>query len=201
MDRRGALPRVLEPEGTLERAFVATVPVGADAELETADRALAEARERGYREGRERAETELARELEAFNGRAAAALGRLATLEQRQLEQHQAKLIEIVLEAASRILRQRLEQGDPVAARALQEAIEALPTTGRLKAHLHPDDLPGAMAIVGAEVDACRLELVADPRLTRGGAVVETQVGTIDATLDAAWEALRAAISGEELVK
>jgi flagellar assembly protein FliH len=158
--------------------------------------AEAEARERGYREGRERAKEELAREVESARSELSAALQRLARLEAELTAKHEAALLESLVEAVSRVVRRQLEAGDPVAARALEEALASLPDATTYRARLHPDDLPSVTESLGSEVEAGRLELVADATIRRGGAIVECEAGRADATLETAEAAVAAAIRG-----
>lgn len=168
-------------------------PPAADQRQEELARALELAREAGYR----RAQEELEAERRAFAARVAETLAGLAELDRTLRAERDARVREVVLEAASRIARARVEAGDPVAARALDEALAALPAAGGLRVRLHPDDVAAAAAARQAEIERGRIELVADAALTRGGCVVESRVGTIDATVETALAAVEQALTGE----
>jgi type III secretion protein L len=191
-------PRFVDPEGALDRPFgdrgEANAVAGIDEVGLERDRAL----ERGYREGIERAHREMAEERERSRKLCDAAVERIARLEQSLTERYEAALLDVTIEAASRIVRERIERGDPIAARALREALESSPTMGKLRARLHPDDLEGARALFVDDVEAGSIELVADPRIERGGTSVETPLGTLDARLPVAIEAVHAAVVGTE---
>jgi flagellar biosynthesis/type III secretory pathway protein FliH len=189
-------PRVLDAPPHVERPFT---PRGttADASPEAAlARAREQARSDGYREGRERAAAELARELEALRDALAEALRRAAELEQRWTREHEARLAELALEAASRIARRRIEAGDPVAADAIREALGELPDPTSFRARVHPDELTSVAERLRAEIDAGRLELVGDASVSRGGAALEMAAGRVDATVETAERAVREAVFG-----
>ena len=152
----------------------------------------------GYRQGRERASEEMARELEGVRRELASSLERLANLESILSQRFEARLLEIAIEAASSIARQRVEAGDPIAARALEEALATLPDSTSVRARLHPEDLGVVEQSLRAELQAGRLELVADETLPRGGTIVECDAGRVDATIDTAEQAVRAAVVGAE---
>jgi flagellar assembly protein FliH len=188
-------PQELDPPFPLD----AREQTGSEETIDPLREAEREARNRGYREGRERAAAELARETEVGRRELSAALKRLALLEASLTKSHEARLLEIALEAASRIARTRVEAGDPIAVRALEEALDALPNPSSFRARVHPDDLQPLTDALRAEIDAGRLELIADPDVGRGGTLVECEAGRVDATLETAEVSIRAAVSdGDE---
>ena len=71
---------------------------------------------------------------------------------------------------------QRIEAGDPVAARILQEVLDALPVGTRVRARLNPADVGPVGDLLRAEIDTGKVELDTDPSITRGGCVVESTV-------------------------
>jgi len=190
LHRPDALPAFRQP--------AAEAAESAESAESAVDDAVAAGRAEGYRAGRELAAAELAEELERARTELATSLQRLATLETQQTSRLEARLLEITLEASSRITRTRIEAGDPVAARALKEALTTLPQSGPVRARLHPDDAESIRESLRRELDSGRLELVSDETLRRGGVIAETDAGRIDATLDAAEEALETAISSDE---
>jgi flagellar assembly protein FliH len=199
--------RVLPEPGRLERPFATAVACATEDCPELPDAAAAEreeARSEAYREGRRDAERELKQALEQTLEQARRSMGkgleRLAALERELTRKHERLLLEIALEAASRIVRQRIDADDPVAARALEEALDTLPAATRIRVRLHPDDLEPVAEAVRGEVDAGRIEPVADPGVSPGGALVESAVGSVDATLETAVDAARSAALGDEEV-
>lgn len=158
--------------------------------------AYARGLEQGLAAGLEQAQAEFDERLAAIQCELATALARLCALEERLTRECQASMIELALEAASKILRERVLADDPVAARALAEAVAALPVGTALKARLNPADRERVAAELAEELAHGRIELVADERIGRGGCTVESIAGTIDATPETALAAVRAATEG-----
>ena len=105
-------------------------------------------------------------------------------------------MLDLALAAASRIVRERIEAGDPVAARALREALDALPRATPVKVRLHADDAAAIESALAAEIAAGRITIEPDRGVERGGCLVESSTGIIDATLEVAEAAVRAAAEG-----
>jgi len=164
-----------------------------------ADDALDAAIARGYQEGLTRAQAELAAEVEAFREEVRASLQRISEYEKTFAVQHEARILELTLAVASRIVRERIDAGDELAARALQEALQALPDSTRVKVRLHADDVAPVLDRHRADVDAGRIEIVADDSLSRGGAILESDFGRVDATVETAERhALKAVLGSGE---
>jgi len=186
-------PRIVAPDEASVRSFLdGAQPPAADPHTD----ALARARHEGRAEGRRDVLAEIEGERASQAREVKEALSRLADLEESLTRRREAVLLEIALEAASRIVRERIEAADPVALRAIREAMESLPGSTSLRARLNPGDLEVLARELTGEIDRGRLELISDESITRGGCIVETSVGTIDATVETAIDSLRAASLG-----
>ncbi len=187
--------RLLEGGSELPRAF----PAPAVPEVDTVPDfdPLAETYARGVAEGGEKARAEAAAEFEAqtqkLQQRIGESLKRLDDLEDELTRQHKDLMIELALEAASKIVRARIEQDDPIAARALAEAVEALPSGETLRARLNPEDLKQVKSELEGKNELHRIELVSDAGVSRGGCVIEGETGTIDARVETAAGTVREA--------
>ena len=194
MSERARQPRIVVGGDTEVRPYFGAGSHGApfDPLAEAAERGRAEGREEGRRE----AEAALAVETEAMRRELSRALSGIASLEASLTCRHEALLAEIALEAASRIVRERIEAGDPVAVRAVREAMASLPPSARLEARVSPADVEALSADLAAEIERGRVHLSPDQGVERGGCVLESPVGTVDATLEAARDAVRGAVLG-----
>lgn len=179
-------------EAARVRRFLDPAPGGSDPLAEARAAGFAE----GIAEGRRRALAEIEADHRAALERLAVSLGALARLEETLVRRHEQRLLDLVLEAASRVVRRRIEEGDAVARRALEEAMESLPASAGLRARLHPSDVEPVARELSAEVDRGRIEIVPDASVSRGGVILESAVGTVDATLETALAAVRAAAMG-----
>ena len=192
MGRTKSVTRLLAGEPTgLGRPFI-----GADESDPGKGGSPDEALARGYQEGLARAQEELAAETEAFREEVQASLQRISEYEKTFAAQHEARILELTLAAASRIVRERIDAGDEQAARAVQEALQALPDSTHVKVRLHPDDVEPVTDRHRADVEAGRVEILPDDTLSRGGAILESDFGRVDATLEMAERSAREAVLG-----
>lgn len=196
MSARRRQSRLLADAEDPRRAFLAEED-DAGPVIDPAEEAYARGREEGLAEGRRLAMEETEPVLEAQRQEVAGALRQIADLEQAITREHEARLLQITLEAASRVVRERIQDGDPVATRALREAMESLPESAKLSVRMHPDDLAHAEKTLADELSRGRVVLEGDPALSRGGCSVETATGIVDATLETAEDAVRQAAAGD----
>jgi flagellar assembly protein FliH len=155
------------------------------------EQAEKEAFERGLERARQQARTEVDQEAGARLARLEESLAELASLRGRVLEELREEIFALVVDAASRLLRERLESSDPVVARVIDEALAERRAEARWRIRLHPEDLE---QLQRAGRDDDDLELVADPSVARGGLVAESGGESIDARVETAMAALRGAI-------
>lgn len=95
------------------------------------------------------------------------------------------ELVELVVAVARRLIRRELKTSPGEIVGVVREGISALPIGERqVRIHLHPDDarLVGEVFGGGEHEPSCRI--IEDPALSRGGALISTDVSTIDATLE-----------------
>lgn len=199
--RRGGARLVEREAGELTRPFRDVGESNAEANLPPEPDPLELAFERGLREGTTQAEAlaeqRLEHETSARQRELVAALAGVTELEQRLRVETMELMTGLALETASRIVRERIELDDPVAARALSEAVAALPEIDGLTARLHPDDVSAVSDGLSELIERQRIELKPDESIERGGCVVESRAGSIDARLETAIEAVRLAARGE----
>lgn len=107
----------------------------------------------------------------------------------RAIEEHLAQAVtRTALELTRQILRDELRARPELVNRVAREAVEAmLPSARHLVVHVHSDDL--AVVAEGArEVLAARgARLIADVGVSRGGVRVESDIGSVDASIERRW--------------
>ena len=96
---------------------------------------------------------------------------------------------------ARQIVRSELSLRPELVQAVAREATEALLLSARhITVRVHPDDQP-LVAQGAADVLAARgARLVADAQIARGGCLVESDIGVLDATLQARWSRCAAAL-------
>ena len=66
-----------------------------------------------------------------------------------------------------------------------------------LKLRVHPQDAAMLEQALAGDSDTPRYRLIPDERITRGGCMAETALGSIDATLETRWKRAIAALGQE----
>jgi flagellar biosynthesis/type III secretory pathway protein FliH len=130
---------------------------------------------------------------------AAAELARAAEARDRLLAGARAEVVEVAVALARRVLGREVEAGraaEDVAAAALAEVRDRRTVSLRV----HPGDaarLRASRERLEAVLVRGTLALREDPGVSAGGAVVETEAGTVDARIETQLDALAAALRGE----
>jgi flagellar assembly protein FliH len=156
----------------------------------------------GLRDGRVRGEAEGAVVVRAHVDAVLATLSDSVARQRAEEDQLTSSLGPSVIDAALRIaeavLGRELELADSPGRDALVRALRAAPERGHLVARLHPDD---AALLHDADVPGSTgrrtLEVVADPSVERGGCLLETPTGSVDALLSTAFERVREVLTGD----
>ena len=104
-------------------------------------------------------------------------------------------LLNLSLEVARKMLQQTLKTKPEILLNIIKEAIGSLPHLNQ-SAHLllHPDDAAIVRASLGEKLDHNGWKIFEDPKITRGGARIETAHSQIDATVENRWQRIVAAI-------
>lgn len=117
---------------------------------------------------------------------------KLARTQRAQAEALQGQVIDVAMGAAARLLGQQLTIEPSAAVAIVRPLLAKLPGAMRVAIHVHPEDLGAVRAWLVAE-DAPRdaLQVVAHSDVTRGGCIVESDVGSLDARVETRLSALR----------
>ena len=153
--------------------------------------------EEGLRQGREEAGKILADELARARESLAQATGELHGLAERVLDLVRDEIVGLALMIASRIVRERIDAGDPDAVRIADEMRGKLGKGVSCRLHVHPEDRD---ALLDARPDLREpglVELVADRTIARGGLVIESGDEQLDARLGTAFQALWDVVADE----
>jgi flagellar assembly protein FliH len=140
---------------------------------------------KGYAQG-ERAGTEAgARRADAMLRRVAHTLDELTELRRVIVASTEQQMVRLALAVARRIVGRELTQDPELVAAmahvALQRLGEAVPATIKL----NPEDYTVVVAQRATPWSSTQVRVVPDPAVVRGGCLVESEVGTVDASPDA----------------
>jgi flagellar assembly protein FliH len=156
------------------------------------------ARTAGYQDGYRDGLVALEGFKQSFASQITAQVGALMQSYNQQLDDLQQDMARALAVSATHLARQmvrsELVQRPELVAAVAQEAVDTLLLSAHhITLRVHPDD-HALIAQGAADVLAARgARLLADAGITRGGCIVESDIGVIDASLEARWR--RAAAS------
>jgi flagellar assembly protein FliH len=187
--------------GAPEAEAAATAPAEPSAD-EWRER-IAAARQAGYQEGYRDGLVALENFKQSFAQQATAQIGALLDAFDEQLGaldgQMAQALTQTAVQMARQVLRTELQQRPEVVAKVAAEAVNAVMLSARhIAVHVNPHDLP--LVAEGAEeaLNARGARLHADAAVERGGVLVQSDVGAIDARIAARWAQAAAALGSSE---
>lgn len=153
---------------------------------------------KGYAQG-ERAGVEAGnRRGDAMVRRLGETLEELASLRQTLLQQSERQLVQLALAVARRIVRREVAADDELLMALARVALDKLGEAGQATIRLHPEDFTRAAARGAERWEAAHVTVVADAAVSRGGCLVESPFGFVDASIDAQFQELaRALLDGE----
>ncbi len=120
----------------------------------------------------------------------------LAKKTEQLYEQQEEELIKLSLEITRKILKQNHPALEETIIKTLAAAWQYIKDHKKIIIHLHPKDYEYLMAnssscpFLHSEKKLGKIEMVADPTITRGGCYLRTAVGDIDATLETQFDQL-----------
>ena len=181
------MPRARIVEGSQPSPFrpsaLATAP-GQESPAQFVERVQVEAYEKGLAEGRERAAAEVAAECERERAALEVERAAFADLQHKIFDLLKEELIGLVAEVASKILRERVDEGDPLIERALAAVLEGERPRGGAEFLCHPDDAEMVTRTLGEGAESRGWVLHPDSTLSRGSLLVRTESESIDARVE-----------------
>ena len=164
---------------------------------------IAAARQAGYQDGYRDGLVALENFKQSFAQQATAQIGALLEGFDQQLQQLDADIARAVADSAvqlaRQVLRSELTVRPELVATVAAEAVGAVMLSARhISVHVHPLDLP--LVAEGAEeaLAARGARLAAHPEIERGGVMVQSDVGAVDARIATRWAQAAAALGSQE---
>ena len=190
------------PGGTATGAEPTPPQAAADPAAEHAE-ALRQARQSGYQDGYRDGLVALEGFKQSFAHQATLQVGQLVKSIGGQLDAMQQEMAEALaataLSLARQIVRSEITARPQSVAAVAQEALETLMLSARhITLRVHPDDQPLVAEGAGELLAARGARLVADAEVARGGCVVESNIGLVDASIETRWRRAAAAIGRDD---
>jgi flagellar assembly protein FliH len=115
------------------------------------------------------------------------------------LEQQMAQaLAQAATQLARQVVRSELALRPEAVAQVAAEAVNAVLMTARhITVRVHPDDHPLVAQGAAEALEARGARLMPDAAVRRGGCIVESDVGVIDASIDARWAQASTQLGGK----
>lgn len=185
------VPAVLVDAHERARAILAQAAETCDSMRAAAQAECDTIAERAAREAREQAKLEARAEF-------ASALEALSHAREQWLVGLPPQLIELAMAAAEHIVGSELQMHPERIETIARPLLERLRRAQRIELHLNPDDeawlrtaLPDLRRDLG---ERAAIELTADPAIARGGCLLVSDIGAIDARLPTRFERLESAL-------
>lgn len=164
---------------------------------------VAAARQAGYQDGYRDGLVALENFKQSFAQQATAQIGALLDAFDAQFDTLDAQIAQAVtntaVQLARQVLRAEIAQRPELVAKVAAEAVHAVMLSARhIFVRVHPDDLPLVADGAQEALNARGARLQADESIERGGVLVQSDVGAIDARLAARWAAAAAALGSAE---
>jgi flagellar assembly protein FliH len=155
-----------------------------------------EAFTKGYAQG-ERAGLEAGgKRAEAMLRRVAQTLEELGGLRQTLIHETERQMVQLALTLARRVVHREVTLDPELAGALAHVALEKLGTTTPATIRLNPEDYT-VVAQEGERWGTVAVTVVPDPAIARGGCLVESDFGCVDATVDRQFDELSRALLGD----
>lgn len=183
--------------GASPSAAAAAAPAGPSA-AEWQARITA-ARKAGYQDGYRDGLVALEGFKQSFAQQNTAQIGTLLNAWDEQLQAQDADMAQALARTAwllaQQVLRCELQQRPDLVAEVARQAVNAVMHSARqVTVHVHPQDLPLVSQGADEALAARGARLRADSSVQRGGVLVNSDVGSVDARLDTRWAEAAAAL-------
>lgn len=161
------------------------------------------ARSAGYQDGYRDGLVALDGFKQSYASQITAQVGTLAESYSRQLDALQQDMARALAVSATHLARQivrsELTQRPELVAAVAQEAVDTLLRSAQhITLRVHPDDHVLVTQGAAEVLEARGARVLSDASITRGGCVVESDIGVIDASVEARWRRAAASLGCDE---
>ena len=186
--------RKLEPTSTAVAPAMRDLPSPSAERLQAIER---EAFGKGYAEGERAGAVAASTRIEDMLTRLASTIEDVGGLRAGVMHRTERELVRLALAMAERVVRREIDIDRDLLAVMARVAIDRLGETAIATVHLNPADCEATMGRT-ASVQAGSVAVVADANVPRGGCLVKSAFGTIDAGIESQMRELARALLGDE---
>ena len=115
------------------------------------------------------------------------------------LPQYEAQMVKVIMTAARHIVEREIKLSPDIVLESIRAAMAQVVEGSVAHLHLNPFDIDALESEIKekfAQQGSTGLNIVSDPGIDRGGCLIETEYGLIDATTRAKWQAVSDTING-----
>ena len=153
---------------------------------------------KGYAEGERGGQQAATQRNEAMLRRLVATIEEIASVRAGMMRKTERELVRLAVAMAERIVRREVDADAELLAGMARTAIDRLGQDVAATIHLNPEDHTAMMAARnGAPFDGS-VQVVPDPMVGRGGCMVKSAFGTVDAGIDTQIREMSHALLGED---
>ena len=147
-----------------------------------------EAKKRGYEEGLTKGREDAAREVTSIVESMKKTIVSLTDIRNEFFGKAEKEMVDLVTMVSSELVMKEIREDEKIIADVLRKAVEAIHIQQKIKIRVNPVDLENVKNMeekLIVEVEAIKgVEFEADKKISQGGCVIETNIGTLDATVE-----------------
>lgn len=142
------------------------------------------AHQQGVQEGQAAARNEMNAQIDAMNLRMARAIEEMSGLRKRFRHEAEEDVVSLALAIARRILHRELTMAPDALLGLVKAALEKMEAREVHSVRIRPEDAPMVKQFLDKMGLPQKVEVVADPGLERGAAVLDSSRGALDASVE-----------------
>jgi flagellar biosynthesis/type III secretory pathway protein FliH len=154
---------------------------------------------KGYAQGERAGAEAAATRGDAMLRRLAQTIDELGTLRAELIHQSERQVVRLAIAIATRVIHREITLDSELLVVMARVALDRLGDTSSATIRLHPEDHAAALAVRGGTLSTESVRVIADPNVSRGGCLVESDFGLIDLTPAAQIAEIATALLGPEL--
>ena len=185
-------------EGKKGKTAGASNQAGLSSKIEKAE---SEAHARGFAEGLRAGADEERRRLSGAMEAVTNCVRELDRLKKSCLEENEERMLDLVFSVTEKVINREISTNREIVHGVLRSAIEQVVDKEGIIVRLNPEDYQYMMemnpGLIGVVDDIRNMSIVEDSSIRRGGVVIDTSSGEVDARLEQQLHEVRKAVSGK----
>ena len=125
-------------------------------------------------------------------------LEELTQVRAQMIQQTERQMVQLAMAIARRVVHREVTLDPDLLIAMARVAMERLGETAQVKVRLHPDDYEAAGAARVSQLAGSNVMILADAHLSRGGCRIESDMGILDAGVNAQLQEIARALLGED---